>query len=223
MGLYGGTVNAIAPHPNDPNTLFACTNGGLFKTSNAGVSWSRLSTGLPLACGAVAVGPSNGDHIYTADIGYASLAASTDEGMTWTIEPLPDIFFNAAHSGTQGLLIVDPLNSGTLFVQTASSLVESKDGGGTWTNVGGTLSPVASLLLAKNVVALDIGNVAVLQDELPLRELRLLCRRRAGRNLHVARSPDVAPHRRPDQPGVRPGHVDAAGLRLQRVHRIPFG
>jgi len=164
LGLYGGTVNAIAPHPNDPNTLFACTNGGLFKTSNAGVSWSRLSTGLPLACGAVAVGPSNGDHIYTADIGYASLAASTDEGMTWTIEPLPDIFFNAAHSGTQGLLVVDPLNSGTLFVQTASSLVESKDGGGTWTNVGGTLSPVASLLLAKNVVALDIGNVAVLQD-----------------------------------------------------------
>jgi len=168
MGLYGGTVNAIATHPTNASVVFACTGGGLFKTSSAGLTWERLTTGLPsaLGCGAVAVGPSNGAGaviVYAAAVGSSLLAVSAaDEGVTWTTVPLPDVFYGGTSSGgTQGLLVADPVTQGTLYVQTASTFVKSSNNGSTWTNISGPLSPVVSLLaLPNNLVSLDSTDVS---------------------------------------------------------------
>lgn len=43
-----GTVSAIACHPTDSNTVFIGLNGSIYRSRNRGISWTNLSTGLPI-------------------------------------------------------------------------------------------------------------------------------------------------------------------------------
>ena len=46
-GPEGGSVGALAVDPASPSTVYAGMNGGgVFKTTNAGGSWSAVNTGL---------------------------------------------------------------------------------------------------------------------------------------------------------------------------------
>lgn len=45
-GLYGGSVTALAVNPDTPATLYAGTNGGVFKSTNGGANWAAINTGL---------------------------------------------------------------------------------------------------------------------------------------------------------------------------------
>jgi hypothetical protein len=44
-GMGNVEVGAMLMHPSDPNTILAATNGGIYRTSNAGSSWSLRQTG----------------------------------------------------------------------------------------------------------------------------------------------------------------------------------
>jgi photosystem II stability/assembly factor-like uncharacterized protein len=58
-GLQGGTANRLATHPTDSNIAWLCTltherkgtneraPGGIYKTTDGGKTWSRISNGLP--------------------------------------------------------------------------------------------------------------------------------------------------------------------------------
>jgi len=41
-----GFVRALAIDPSDPNTLYAGTTGGVFKSTNGGANWSAANNGL---------------------------------------------------------------------------------------------------------------------------------------------------------------------------------
>ncbi len=43
-----GTVSAVACHPTDSNTVFIGLNGSIYRSRNRGISWTNLSTGLPI-------------------------------------------------------------------------------------------------------------------------------------------------------------------------------
>ncbi len=43
-----GTVSAIACHPTDSNTVFIGLNGSIYRSRNRGISWTNISTGLPI-------------------------------------------------------------------------------------------------------------------------------------------------------------------------------
>jgi len=92
-----GRITALAADPADPlgNTVYAGgAQGGIWKTTNGGVTWTPLTDGQPsLATGSIAIAPSSGSIVYVGtgeqagfgfDVYYgAGVLKSTDGGMTW--------------------------------------------------------------------------------------------------------------------------------------------
>lgn len=93
-GLAGGRVQAIAV---DGDVVYAAaSDGGVWRSSDRGKSWTPISDDLPsLSSGDLAVDPSNGDVWYAtgeavqADTAYSyrgvGVFRSSDEGDTWTL------------------------------------------------------------------------------------------------------------------------------------------
>src|ERR1700735_1524787 len=90
----GGRVVAVAGVPGDSTAFyFGAVNGGVWKTSNAGMTWSPISDGEPFSSvGALAVAPSDAKVIY-AGTGESDIRSdlssgngmykSADGGSTW--------------------------------------------------------------------------------------------------------------------------------------------
>jgi len=94
LGLPGSStqtaLEAIAVDPTNNNVLYAATDGGLFKTTNAGALWSPVGAGFPAnPVSTLVVDPSHPNIVYAA-FGVsqatgqgAGVFASTDGGSTW--------------------------------------------------------------------------------------------------------------------------------------------
>src|SRR5438093_4521034 len=98
----GGRSIAVAGSAASPNEYyFGATGGGLWKTTNGGVTWTPVTDGqlTSSSVGAVAVAPSNPDVVYIGT-GESELRGniaqgdgvykSTDAGKTWTHVGLAD-------------------------------------------------------------------------------------------------------------------------------------
>ncbi len=107
--------------PSAPATLYALTNGGVFKTMNGGSNWTESFVGRFVS--ALAIDPSASATLYAASGG---IFKSTDGGVSWT-------------STSTGListvaLAIDPSATETLYVGTLDGGVfKSTDAGSTWT------------------------------------------------------------------------------------------
>lgn len=98
---YGGRVKALAFHSGNPSIVYmGNAQGGVFKSTNAGASWTPMDRGLVnTSFGALAVHPTNGNIVYagTAEFpnggsGYNAgigIYRSDDAGATWTLLPTP--------------------------------------------------------------------------------------------------------------------------------------
>ena len=66
MEIGIGRVNCMAFHPSDANTFYAgVAQGGLWKTSNGGQTWTPLTDNLPITrISDIAINPVNPDEIY---------------------------------------------------------------------------------------------------------------------------------------------------------------
>src|SRR6266516_4343198 len=157
----GGRVNAVSGVPGQPNTFyFGAVGGGLWKSTNAGRTWTPIFDSQPVASiGAIAVAPSNPDILYVGtgeadnrdSITFGNgMYKSTDAGATWT------------HMGLDatrqiGRVIVDPTNPDIAFVAALGhfygphpdrGVYRTRDGGGTWQKV---------LFKNDNVGAIDVA------------------------------------------------------------------
>ncbi len=152
-----GRVVAIAPDPTNSSIIYiAAAGGGVWKTTDGGGSWTALTDGLPdLAMGSLTVDPSSPSTIY-AGSGEANFAGdsrygeglykSTNGGASWTVYTGPNnVFAGLAISK----IVVDPTNSGVVYLTTARAangtrtgygVYKSTDGGASWALVfdGGT-------------------------------------------------------------------------------------
>src|SRR5579871_3561009 len=90
----GGRSVAVAGVPSQPNVFyFGSVGGGVWKTENAGETWTPIFDSQPIASiGAIAVSASNPDVIYVgsgeadmrSQISYGDgVYKSTDGGKTW--------------------------------------------------------------------------------------------------------------------------------------------
>jgi len=144
----GGRVLAVAGVPGDPATFyFGAVDGGVWRTTNAGVTWDPLFDGQPIASiGALAVAPSDPRIIYAgtgeasirSDITFgAGVYTSNDGGATWQALGLED----TRHIGR---VLVDPRNPDVVLIAALGhaygpnperGVFRSTDGGRTWTKV----------------------------------------------------------------------------------------
>ncbi len=154
-----GSVNAtwVTVSPIDHLTLYATTSqpGGLFKTTNHGVTWQALNPQVPgevtnTPFPPVAALASNGTDLYVVDA-FSNLLKSTDSGSTWQL--LGQGLYGAR------MVALDP-NAPNVYVTDFAGLQVSHDGGQTFATA--PLPPVTSNLGAQQVaVDAATGNVYV--------------------------------------------------------------
>ncbi|MEM7160944.1 MAG: PKD domain-containing protein [Bacteroidota bacterium] len=145
-----GRVNVIAVSPSDPNTIFiGAPAGGLWKTENAGNSWTPLTDNLmSIGISGIAIDPNNEDIIYIgtgdgdgSDTYSIGVLKSLDGGQSWNETGLT---FNTSQSRTFNELIFDPEDSDILYAATSNGLYKTIDAGDNWVNLlSGNIEDVA--------------------------------------------------------------------------------
>ncbi len=144
----GGRVEAVAGVPGNSQVFYmGAVAGGVWKTTNAGVSWTPISDKAHLEnIGAIAVAPSDANVIYAgtgepglrSDITYGNgMWKSTDGGKTWTHIGLEDTRHIAK-------VLLDPRDPNLVLVAAIGhafapnaerGVFRSTDGGKTWQKV----------------------------------------------------------------------------------------
>jgi photosystem II stability/assembly factor-like uncharacterized protein len=159
----GGRAITAAGVPGDSNTFyFGAVDGGIWKTMNAGVTWSPVFDGQPIASiGGIAVAPSDPKVIYAgtgeSDI-RSDLASgdgvyrSSDGGVSWQNIGLRD-------TRQISRIVIDPRNANVVYVgalghaygpNDGRGVYKSTDGGDHWAKVldQGTEIGIADLAIA---------------------------------------------------------------------------
>ncbi len=117
-------VEAISLDPTTPSTLYAATSSGVFKSTDAGGSWTQPTVYMMAV--ALAIDPSDTRILYAGgEAGTAGAYKSTDAGATWV-----RLLGNAAFA-----LAVHPSAPSTLLAGTNSGLFRTTDAGATWVDV----------------------------------------------------------------------------------------
>jgi photosystem II stability/assembly factor-like uncharacterized protein len=163
--------------PVTPATWFAAIrNNGIYKSTNDGASWAKLSVGLPASgFGRInfAMAPSNPLVIYASFVaasggGLLGLYKTTDGGITWSFQAGTPNYL-----GGQGwydnCVIVDPTNANVFYAGGvfpygggAGGVIKTTDGGASWTNItigfSGQLHPDQHCFAFAADGALWVGN-----------------------------------------------------------------
>lgn len=114
----------IIQNPANPAQLFAGIRiGGVYTSTDGGRSWAQSTDGISLFVRGIAFDPVNAQTMYAGSL-TGGMFKSFDGGCQWHF------------AGLIGSIIldveVDPLDSQTVSVATASGVAVSSDGGGTW-------------------------------------------------------------------------------------------
>jgi photosystem II stability/assembly factor-like uncharacterized protein len=128
-GLDGRSgIRALAIDPQNTSILYAGTTDGVFKSTDAGASWSAANFGLRTSyVPAVAIDPQSSNTIYVSlDAG---IYKSTDGAASW----------RAANSGMRAVAIrslaVDSDNPGAIYANSDRGIIKTTDGGTSWNEV----------------------------------------------------------------------------------------
>lgn len=146
LGANSGVLSTLAVAPSDSNTIYAGTDTGLaWVTRNAGASWQKIVSGLPVAALThITVDPLDPTTAFAAFSGFnlRHLWKTSNAGGSWTdiSGNLPDLPVND--------LVIDPDVPGSLYVATDAGVMASADGGGTWNTLGAGLPRVVVLSLS---------------------------------------------------------------------------
>jgi photosystem II stability/assembly factor-like uncharacterized protein len=147
-----GRINCIAFHPTNSNTYFVgVAQGGVWKTTNNGTSWTPLTDNLPITrISDISIDPSNPNTMYISVCDFEYIGVSlflngrkrnshygmgvyktTDGGVNWT----PTGLTFQLTDGDASLIrkvIVNPANGNDLVACGASGMYKSTNGGATW-------------------------------------------------------------------------------------------
>ncbi|MBX2826599.1 MAG: T9SS type A sorting domain-containing protein [Flavobacteriaceae bacterium] len=167
----GGRITDIALSPNNDDVFYAgAATGGIFKTTDRGVSWTAVfDEQAKLSIGDIAIAPSNANTLYVGT-GEANgsvntgaffgdgIYKSTDAGATWSNVGLPE-------SNHIGRIVVDPTDEDRVFVAATGKLYgynpergiyRTTDGGSNWEQVLHVTDSTAAIDVAMNPSNTDI-------------------------------------------------------------------
>ncbi|MGA3088978.1 MAG: hypothetical protein ABSD75_10215 [Terriglobales bacterium] len=157
----GGRAVAVAGVPADSTTFyFGAVNGGIWKTSDAGVTWTPIFDGYPVASiGALAVAPSAPKTIY-AGTGESDIREdlssgngvykSLDGGATWNHIGLED-------TRQISRIVVDPQDANTVYVAALGHAYAANDQRGVYKSVDGGAHWARVLDLGSEIGASDLA------------------------------------------------------------------
>jgi photosystem II stability/assembly factor-like uncharacterized protein len=178
----------LAMDPNNPRILYAAmwehgrkpwqiVSGGpgsaLYKSTDMGETWTKMTNGLPKKMGkmAVAVSRSNSERVYAliesdSNEDERGLYVSTNAGTTWTkVTDEPRLVQRAWYYIE---LFVDPQNEQSIYVLSAPAL-RSDDGGRTWSEVRGVHGDYHDMWInpanPSNFILADDGGAVVTFDK----------------------------------------------------------
>ncbi|HUQ18933.1 MAG TPA: hypothetical protein VM099_04905 [Gemmatimonadaceae bacterium] len=145
----GGRVTTVTGVPQEPMTFYmGASGGGVWKTTNAGISWTNISDGYFAtgSIGSIDVSDSDPNIIYvgTGSEGLRSnvsigrgIYKSSDAGKTWTVLGLRD-------AGQIGSVVIHPTNPAIVYAAAVGNpfkpnpdrgVYRTRDGGRTWQKV----------------------------------------------------------------------------------------
>jgi len=166
-------IYSLVVDPSSPNTVYAGGRranvdgftsgdwgGGVFKSIDAGMSWTAVSEGLPEGwVYSLAVDPSKPGILY-AGTHSMGVYKSLDGGVTW--QSKSEGLVSRYHLSPDDLkirsLAINPRNPDELIVGTwgGGSVFESQDGGDTWEYAGKGAEPTHVRSVAYNSVLPDV-------------------------------------------------------------------
>lgn len=136
-----GRDNFITFHPSTPTTYWVgAPAGGLWKTTNDGVSWTTNTDNLSvIGCSDLAIDPTNTNIMYMAtgdgdagDTYCIGVLKSTDGGATWNTTGLT---WTVNQQRMMRRLIIDPSNTQVLIAASSAGIWRTTNGGTSWTQV----------------------------------------------------------------------------------------
>ena len=146
-----GLSSSVRALVDDPSSLlYAGTDGGVFKSTNAGVNWTKMNKGLKTTkVRALIIDPANASALYAGTT--KGIYKTADAGTNWTS------LTNGIGLPTINSLLIDPTSSLVLYAGTTNGLFRSADAGASW-------SLSQSNLTAHDVTSLAfaLGNSATL-------------------------------------------------------------
>jgi photosystem II stability/assembly factor-like uncharacterized protein len=146
--LMGGRIADIAVHPvNSSIWYIAAASGGVWKTNNAGITWTAIfDDQASYSIADVSIDPTNPDVIWVGTgenvsgrhVGWGDgVYKSVDAGKSWTNMGL-------TKSEHIGKILIDPRDSNVIYVASEGplwsaggdrGLYKSRDGGATWNSI----------------------------------------------------------------------------------------
>jgi photosystem II stability/assembly factor-like uncharacterized protein len=163
-GASGGRVNHVRADPSNASRMFAASEfGGLFRSTDGGLTWAHLDGHVPTVTWDVRVDPTNSNKVYATSFydgrvnSLSGINVSRDGGNTWThpASATPPAGFcttttRRSEPAAFGIAI-DPATPSHVFIGTNCGLAISLDAGVTWNYVDPTPGTKAN----------DIGDVVV--------------------------------------------------------------
>ncbi len=117
-------IQKILIHPNNPNILLAATRHGIYRTADAGVTWSVVDTGHAYT---MAFRPMQPDTIYA--VNGPNLKVSYNAGLTWSN------LHSGIASGGRCSIAVSPASPNSIWIfNDAEAVMHSHDMGATFSS-----------------------------------------------------------------------------------------
>ncbi len=147
-----GRINCIAFHPSNPNIYFVgVAQGGVWKTTNNGASWTPLTDNLPITrISDISIDPSNPNTMYISVCDFEYIGGglflngrkrhthyglgvykTTDGGLTWAQTGLT-FQLTQGDASLIRKVVVNPANGNDLVACGVSGMYKSTNGGTTW-------------------------------------------------------------------------------------------
>ena len=148
--LTASIVSGLTVDPVNPDTLYAATNYGVFKSIDGGANWRR--TGALVFSNTVAVDPVTPTTIYVG--ASFSVLKSANGGDSYE-----SIFFDSSFGFPNILsLLIDPVNPSTLYAGTSRGAFKSTNGGLNWTPITNGMASTFSAAPRVNRLVFDPAN-----------------------------------------------------------------
>lgn len=133
-----GRTTCIAFDPNNANTYYVgAPIGGLWKTTDGGLTWAPLTDALPyVSVGSCVIDPTNTNTLYISVGDHEGwwkysmgVYKSTDGGATWNATGLS---WSLSQGRAISMLAMDPFNAAVIYAATSNGLYKTTNNGTTW-------------------------------------------------------------------------------------------